>query len=103
MSRELAKAGRKKPIFKVSNLSAAQRALRMFNRMQGESRADTIMETITNFPEKELFQGRGRQNGEKAVFVIEEGNFRQECLKKKKFHLRKVTQRGKQNIYFLKI
>jgi len=76
VSRELAKAGRKKPIFKVSNLSSAQRALRMFNRMKGESRADKIMETITNFPERELFQARGRQNGEKAVFVVDEGKLK---------------------------
>lgn len=70
--KELKNAGRKKPLLRAANLGAAQRAMRMYERIKVEQRT-TLLGLLSDFPEKALFQAKGRQNGEKAVFVIEDG------------------------------
>ncbi|MGB0979500.1 MAG: exonuclease domain-containing protein [Croceimicrobium sp.] len=75
-SKDLEQAGKKKNLFKVSNNTAAQRALRMYNRMKKGQRAQDILKLLLDFPERALFQAKGRQNGEKAVFVIEDGQLK---------------------------
>ncbi len=69
-------AGKKKPLFRTSNMKSAQRALRMFSRIRDEEKSQEILNVLIEFPENALFQAKGRQHGERAVFVIEEGQFK---------------------------
>lgn len=70
---ELEGAGKKQPLFKVSSLTAANRALRMYQRQKDAEKKSSLLNSIKDFPGKTLIQAKGRQSAERSVFVIEEG------------------------------
>ncbi len=71
--KELAKAGKKKPVLKASNQQAANRALRMYQRgLKGRNAKDPLP-FLMDMPKSALVQAKGRQSAERSVFVIEDG------------------------------
>lgn len=70
---KIAEAGRKKAWLKAPSLKAAQRALRMYQRFSRSKKGAEVRSILANFPDQALFKGRGRNSGEQAVFVLEEG------------------------------
>ena len=71
-----AEAGRKKPLVRVGSLKAAQRALRMYSRFRNAEDSAKVLEVLMDFPQKAIYEARGRQNGERAAFIVEEGELR---------------------------
>ncbi len=68
---ELKEAGKKKPLLKVGSFTAANRALRMYQRGKDKDNKLALLNALKDFPEQALVQAKGRQSAERAVFVIE--------------------------------
>jgi DNA polymerase-3 subunit epsilon len=69
--KELEGAGKKKPLLKATNIKAAERALRMYQRMAKSSKGAVIRNLLDSFPSKALVQAKGRKSAERAVLVVE--------------------------------
>lgn len=70
---KLASAGKKKPLAKSPDSRMAARVLRMFGRSfsNPETREQVIL-LLKKFPQQALFRGRGRNPGERCVFIVKE-------------------------------
>lgn len=73
---KLEEAGRKKAWAKAPNLKAAHRALRMYQRFAASDKGNQIRAILAGFPKQALFRAKGRNHGEQALFVLEEGQLK---------------------------